>query len=74
MEILLEGPGNLKLDLANSKYKGDVLIEPKWIVPDEVYDWAGAFRQAMIDAETEIFDGVLTGSVSDPAISMWWSK
>lgn len=73
-ELILEGPGNLTLDLTKSKYKDGVLVKPHWVIPPEVHVWAQAFRQAMIDAETEIFNGVLEGSVGNPAIGMWWAK
>jgi len=73
-ELILEGPGNLQLDLAKSKYKDGVLVHPYWVIPQSVYEWVAPFRQAMIDAETEIFGGVLTGSVGAAAIGMWWSK
>lgn len=73
-ELLFEGPGNLVLDLANSKFRDGVLTKPKWIVPPNVREWAQELKQAMEDAETEILNGVLTGSVGNPSIGMWWGK
>jgi DNA polymerase family A len=73
-ELVYEGPGNLTLDLANSKFKNGVLTKPKWIVPESVTEWALALKVAMEEAETEILGGVLEGCVGDPAVSMWWGK
>jgi hypothetical protein len=72
--LLFEGPGHLKLDLAQSEWRDDVLIKPHWIIPDSVYEWTQPIKQAMIDAETECFKGVLEGRVGDPCISQYWAK
>jgi hypothetical protein len=73
-ELVFEGPGHLKLDLANSKYKDGVIVKPKWLVPDSVLEWVELLKQTMIDVETECFDGVLIGRTGEPTISQFWSK
>jgi DNA polymerase family A len=73
-ELVFEGPGNLTLDLANSKFRNGVLTKPKWIIPDSVMEYSLELKAAMEAAETEMFNGVLQGSVGDPAIGMWWGK
>lgn len=73
-EIIFHGPGNLKLDLANSVYKKGVLVKPKWIIPASVHQWLAPLKQQMVDAETECFNGLLPGRVGEPAISQFWAK
>lgn len=74
-EILFEGPGHLKLDLANSKYdKNGAISDPKWIIPQSVYDWIAPLEKTMIQTETESFEGELIGRIGSPAISQFWSK
>ncbi|MGG6281770.1 DNA polymerase [Leptolyngbya sp. AN03gr2] len=72
-EILLQGPGRCYLDFDKSKWKEDVIVKPVWKHSDEIQEWVSPLKQIMIDAETHLLGGVLTGRVGE-AVCPYWSK